>query len=63
LLRAKTALKEMQIGEVLKVLATDPSAKGDFDAMLSFLPHELLAYQAGDAAQSPRTDIFIIRKG
>jgi len=61
LLRAKQALKSMQEGEYLEVLATDPSAKGDFDAMLKHLPHELVCYASGKGT-SP-VDTFIIRKG
>jgi len=61
LLRAKQALKAMTVGDLLEVLATDPSAKGDFDAMLKHLPHELVNYSQGD--ESPRVDRFLIRKG
>jgi len=61
LLRAKKALKELNQGEYLQVLATDPSAKPDFDAMLKHLPHELVAYVIDDGP--PRVDHFIIRKG
>ena len=62
LLRAKQALKEMASGEVLKVLATDPSTKPDFDAMLKHLPHELLEYSS-DLNENERMDTFLIRKG
>jgi len=65
LIRAKQALKTMQAGEVLRVLATDPAAKPDFDAMLSHLPHEMIAYTrqtlSGDAY--PWVDVIDIRKG
>jgi len=61
LLRAKQALKALKEGEYLKVLATDPSAKGDFDAMLKHMPHELVEYSSKDG--TPRVDTFIIRKG
>ena len=61
LLRAKVALKGLATGEYVCVLATDPSAKPDFDAMLKHLPHELVEYFVqGD---SPRVDYFVIRKG
>ena len=65
LLRAKQALKRMQAGEVLEVLATDPSAKADFDAMLSHLPHTLLDYQRAEGLRGEyaRIDTFYIRKG
>ena len=61
LLRAKQALKTMEIGDYLQLQATDPSAKADFDAMLKHLPHELVFYSKGEA--KPRVDTFVIRKG
>ena len=62
LLRAKMALKEMAVGETLEVLASDPSAKPDFEAMLKHLPHHLISYQAS-AKEVPRVDVFLIQKG
>jgi len=61
LLRAKQALKGLEQGEYLLVLATDPSAKPDFDAMLKHLPHELVEYSS--EGEAPKIDHFIIRKG
>lgn len=61
LLRAKQALKALDVGDCLEVLASDPSAKADFDAMLRHLPHELVSYVSQDSPQ--RIDTFIIRKG
>ncbi len=61
LLRAKQALKKLETGDYLQVLATDPSAKGDFDAMLSHLTHRLVSYERGE--DNPRVDVFIIQKG
>ena len=58
LLRAKQALKGLDAGEYLEVLATDPAAKPDFDAMLKHLPHELVLY-----AKQESYDKFVIRKG
>jgi tRNA 2-thiouridine synthesizing protein A len=71
ILKAKIALKQLQAGELLKVLATDPAAKSDFEAMLRHLPHELVDYNSVETANSPestnykrkRVDTFIIRKG
>lgn len=60
LLRAKQALKKLAGGEYLQVLATDPSAKADFDAMLRHLPHSLVSYVSGEGKQA---DEFIILKG
>lgn len=62
LLRAKQALKALQVGELLCVVATDPAAKPDFDAMLSHLPHELIDYSSQNG-ECGRLDTFIIRKG
>lgn len=61
LLRAKQALKTMEAGEYLEIFSTDPGAKGDFDAMLKHLPHDLVSYSSND--ESPRVDRFVIRKG
>jgi len=61
LLRAKKALKTMSEGQYLLVLATDPSAKGDFEAMLSHLPHNLVDYQS--VLNDNRVDYFVIQKG
>ena len=65
LLRAKQALKSMQSGEVLKVLATDPAAKPDFDAMLKHLPHTMVAYSREPSAEGnyPWVDLIFIQKG
>ena len=62
LLRAKQALKKMDKGELLEVLATDPSAKGDFEAMLSHLPHELLSCDTREH-NDKTVDVFVIQKG
>lgn len=61
LLRAKQALKSLNVGDHLEVLATDPSAKPDFDAMLKHLPHEMVTYSS--QSEPARLDRFIIRKG
>lgn len=62
LLRAKKALKLLSAGDYLLVLATDPSAKGDFDAMLKHLPHELVEYHSS-IGDEKRVDYFLIQKG
>jgi tRNA 2-thiouridine synthesizing protein A len=61
LLRAKQALKTLAVGEHLEVLASDPSAKPDFDAMLRHLPHQLVSYTT--QTSPTRIDTFIILKG
>ena len=60
LLKAKQALKTIEVGQYLEVLASDPSALGDFQAMLKHLPHELVEYELG--TQDPRVDRFVILK-
>jgi tRNA 2-thiouridine synthesizing protein A len=71
ILRTKTALKQLQVGDFLKVLATDPAAKPDFDAMLRHLPHELVSFEQlqpnqqlePDQEKSRTVYSFTIRKG
>lgn len=43
LLRAKLKLNEMNVGECVKVLATDAGSVRDFEAFISLTPHELKA--------------------
>ncbi len=42
LLKAKKALNEMQAGEVLKVLATDPGSERDFKVFVEQSCHEMI---------------------
>lgn len=50
ILKAKRALSEMQSGEVLKVIATDPGSKRDFQAFTRQTGHDLLEQsQTGEA--------------
>lgn len=49
ILKAKKALAEMQSGQVLKVVATDPGSMRDFQAFAKQTGNELLEQQsAGD---------------
>jgi len=49
ILRAKKALTELQSGQVLKVVATDPGSMRDFQAFARQTGNELLEQQqAGD---------------
>jgi tRNA 2-thiouridine synthesizing protein A len=43
ILRAKKALKEVQVGEMLEVLATDPGSVADFQAFCRATGNELVA--------------------
>jgi tRNA 2-thiouridine synthesizing protein A len=49
ILRAKKALNEMQSGQVLKILATDPGSVKDFQAFCKQTGNELL--QHGEASK------------
>lgn len=42
ILRAKKALKELQVGEVLRITATDPGSVKDFEAFAKQTGNELL---------------------
>jgi len=42
ILRAKKALNELQSGQLLKVLATDPGSKRDFEAFARQTGHRLI---------------------
>ena len=52
ILKAKKALAEMQSGELLRVVATDPSSTRDFQAFARQTGNELVA-------QETRADEFI----
>lgn len=50
ILRAKKALKELQAGDVLKVIATDPGSVKDFEAFAKQTGNELLeSAEEGDS--------------
>ena len=55
----------MRAGECLQVLATDPAAKPDFEAMLRHLPHRLVSYQRTESQEDEYkfVDTFLIQKG
>ena len=46
ILRAKKALNDMQSGQVLKIVATDPSSAKDFQAFSKQTGNELLSHAA-----------------
>jgi tRNA 2-thiouridine synthesizing protein A len=46
ILRAKKALNDMQSGQVLKILATDPGSVKDFQAFSKQTGNELLSHAA-----------------
>lgn len=53
-------VREMQPGEVLEVLATDPSTTRDIPKFCRFLGHELVAQEKLEASAEYR---YLIRKG
>ncbi len=48
ILRAKKALNDMQSGQVLKILATDPGSVKDFQAFSRQTGNELLSHDTGE---------------
>lgn len=58
LLRLKKVMPELQAGDVVKVLATDPAAHLDFGVFSERAGHEILAKEEADGVY-----IFYIRKG
>jgi tRNA 2-thiouridine synthesizing protein A len=57
ILRTKKALGDLQSGQVLKVLATDPGAVKDFQTFSKQTGHELLSH-----AEANREFTFFMRK-
>jgi len=50
ILRAKKALKELQSGDILRIIATDPGSVKDFEAFAKQTGNELLeSTKEGDA--------------
>ena len=49
ILKAKKALNDMQTGEVLRVMATDPGSVRDFNAFARQTGNELLSHAELDA--------------
>ncbi len=57
ILRTKKALTELQAGQVLKVLATDPGSVKDFQTISKQTGHELVSH-----AEANREFTFFMRK-
>jgi len=58
LMLVRNRVREMHSGEVLHVLASDPSTGRDFHNFCRFMGHEMLAEERGDARFE-----YWIRKG
>lgn len=61
ILRCKKALAEVEPGQTLKVIATDPGSVRDFQAFCKQTGHEMLAAEENAAAEV-KEFIFHIRK-
>lgn len=61
ILRCKKGIAELNGGEVLKVVATDPGAVKDFQAFCKQTGHEMLSLEENDALEK-KEFIFHIRK-
>ena len=57
ILRTKKALAELQSGQVLKVLATDPGAVRDFQNFSKQTGHELLS-----STEDSKEYVFLMKK-
>lgn len=57
ILRCKKGLNELKSNQVLKIMATDPGAKKDFEAFCKQTGHTLL-----DLDEQEKTFIFFIKK-
>lgn len=57
ILRAKKALNELQAGQVLRIVATDPGSVKDFQAFAKQTGNELLSH-----AEASREFTFFLRK-
>jgi tRNA 2-thiouridine synthesizing protein A len=57
ILKTKKSIDGLQVGQVLKMIATDPGSKPDMDAWASKTGHELLASE-----QDGGKFIFYIKK-
>lgn len=57
ILRAKKALADMESGQILKVLATDPGSQRDFAAFAKQTGNEIVETSVED-----RTFVFLMRR-
>lgn len=60
ILRTSQAIKQIRVGEVLEVLATDPGSKPDITAWTRMTGHELI--RATEENGSPVVYRFLIRR-
>jgi len=65
MLRAKRGLNQLQTGQVVRIISTDPNSHDDFIAMLKHVPHELLKAESLPSKVEHYSEEFhfYIRKG
>jgi len=57
ILRAKKALKDMEIGQVLRIIATDPGSVKDFDSFANQTGNKLL-----ESGEEDGKFVFLMQK-
>ena len=62
ILKAKKALADMQSGDVLRILATDPGSVRDFGAFARQTGNELLAHEEASIEAKKEFTFFLKRK-
>lgn len=65
MLRAKRGLNQLALGQVVKVISTDPNSYDDFVAMLKHVEHELVLFEKHPSSIEHYQEEFhfYIRKG
>ena len=62
ILRCKKGLAELEGGDVLKVIATDPGSVKDFQAFCKQTGHELVLFEEQDAVPKKEFTFFIRKR-
>ncbi len=62
ILKSKKALADMQSGDVLRVMATDPGSVRDFNAFARQTGNDLLAHEENAAAEPKEFTFYLRRK-
>jgi len=65
MLRAKRALSKLELGQIVRVISTDPNSHDDFVLMLKHVDHELIHFdeQECEISKFDKEFHFYIRKG
>jgi tRNA 2-thiouridine synthesizing protein A len=59
-MKTSEAIKDINVGEILEVLATDPASKPDISAWARMTGNELISITEGEG--NPKVYRFLIRK-